>query len=188
MTKPEYGKTILAIDPGYRAGCKMCIIDPIGNPVSFDKMFLHEMENARAKLASIFKNHSIDTIVIGNGTGCDETSLLVGEVLLSLKKELPIFIVNESGASVYSASPVAQEEFPDLDSLDRGTVSIGRRYIDPLSELVKVPVGSIGVGMYQHDVSEKKLSEKLGYVVEDVVNEVGISVNNASIYVLQHIS
>lgn len=99
-----------------------------------------------------------------------------------------IFIVNESGASVYSASAVAGEEFPDLDSLDRGTISIGRRYIDPLSELVKIPVGSIGVGMYQHDIAEKKLTEKLGYVVEDVVNEVGINVNTASIYVLSHIS
>lgn len=183
MTKPEYGKTILAIDPGYRAGCKMCVIDPLGNPVLFDKIFLHEPEKARAKLADIFKKHAIDTVVVGNGTGCDETCTLVAELFSG-----GIFVVNESGASVYSASPVAQEEFPDLDSLDRGTVSIGRRYIDPLSELVKVPVGSIGVGMYQHDVAEKKLTEKLGYVVEDVVNEVGISVNNASVYVLNHIS
>ena len=183
MTRPEYGKTILAIDPGYRAGCKMCIIDPLGNPVAFDKIFLHEMENARAKLALVFKKQTIDTVVIGNGTGCDETCTLVAELF-----SWDVFVVNESWASVYSASPVAQEEFPDLDSLDRGTVSIGRRYIDPLSELVKVPVGSIGVGMYQHDIAEKKLDEKLGYVVEDVVNEVGISVNNASMYVLNHIS
>lgn len=183
MTKPEYGKTILAIDPGYRAGCKMCIIDTLGNPILFDKMFLHEEEKSRSQLTNIFKKYAIDSVVIGNGTGCDETSLIVSELFTG-----DIFIVNESWASVYSASPIAQEEFPDLDSLDRGTVSIGRRYIDPLSELVKIPVGSIGVGMYQHDIAEKKLSEKLGYVVEDVVNEVGINVNNASIYVLQHIS
>ena len=183
MTKPEYGKTILAIDPGYRAGCKMCIIDTLGNPILFDKIFLHEEEKAKSQLSNLFKKHTIDSVIIGNGTGCDETSLIVSELFTG-----DIFIVNESGASVYSASPIAQEEFPDLDSLDRGTVSIGRRYINPLSELVKVPVGSIGVGMYQHDIAEKKLSEKLGYVVEDVVNEVGINVNNASIYVLQHIS
>jgi uncharacterized protein len=183
MSRPEYGKTILAIDPGYRAGCKICIIDTLGNPVLFDKIFLHEIERARSQLSGIFKKYAIDTVVIGNGTGCDETSTLIAELYNG-----EVIIVNESGASVYSASPIAQEEFPDLDSLDRGTVSIGRRYIDPLSELVKVPVGSIGVAMDQHDIAEKKLTEKLGYVVEDVVNEVGINVNNASIYVLGHIS
>lgn len=183
MTKPEYGKRILAVDPGYRVGCKLVAIDELGNPLEFDKIYLHEADNAREKLTKLIKKHKVEVVVIGNGTGCDETSALVGEIFSG-----EIFLVNESGASVYSASPIAQEEFPDLDSLDRGTVSIGRRYIDPLSELVKVPVGSIGVGMYQHDMPEKKLTEKLGYVVEDVVNEVGINVNNASVHVLQHIS
>ena len=149
----------------------------------FDKIFLHEPENAKKKLKSLFEKEYIEVIIVGNGTGSDEIIALVKEV-----SEIDIFVVNESGASVYSASEVAQEEFPDLDSLDRGTVSIGRRYIDPLSELVKVPVGSIGVGMYQHDMAVKKLEEKLGFVVEDVVNKVGINVNTASSYVLNHIS
>ncbi|EKE27259.1 MAG: hypothetical protein ACD_3C00232G0005 [uncultured bacterium (gcode 4)] len=183
MTKPEYGKVILAIDPGYRAWCKICIIDKLWNPISFDKIYLHEPENFLSKLNQIFKKNQIDAVVIWNGTWCDETSALVWSVFA-----WDIFVVNESWASVYSASPVAQEEFPDLDSLDRWTVSIWRRYIDPLSELVKVPVGSIWVWMYQHDISEKKLSEKLWYVVEDVVNEIWINVNNASVHVLGHIS
>lgn len=140
MTRPEYGKTILAIDPGYRAGCKICIIDVLGNPLRFDKIFLHEEESAKSKLKNIFAKDTINTVVVGNGSGCDEASLLIGEVLNMLDVEIPIYVVNESGASVYSASPIAQEEFPDLDTLDRGTVSIGRRYIDPLSELVKIPV------------------------------------------------
>ena len=114
-------------------------------------------------LKRILSKYPIDIIVVGNGTGVNETVELINQIgnagLRSLQDN--IFIVNESGASVYSASKVAQEEFPDLDSLDRGTVSIGRRYIDPLSELVKIPVGSIGVGMYQHDIPEKKLEEKL---------------------------
>lgn len=183
LSKPEYGKTILAVDPGYRAGCKLAVLDTLGNPVYFDKIFLHEILSARKKLQDIFSKYTIDVVVVWNGTATDETQALIAELF-----QKDIFVVNESGASVYSASAIAQEEFPDLDSLDRGTVSIGRRYIDPLSELVKVPVGSIGVGMYQHDVPEKKLEEKLGYVVEDCVNQVGINVNTASIYLLNHIS
>jgi protein Tex len=183
MTKPEYGKTILAVDPWYRAWCKICVIDTLGNPVLFDKVYLHEEENFKSKIKEILKKNSIDTVVVGNWTWCDEACTLIWDLF-----SWDIIVVNESWASVYSASPIAQEEFPDLDSLDRGTVSIWRRYIDPLSELVKVPVWSIWVWMYQHDIAEKKLNEKLGYVVEDVVNEVGINVNNASVYVLNHIS
>ncbi len=183
MSKPEYGKNILAIDPWFRAGCKMAVLDTGGNPVAFDKIFLHSADDATKKLKKLLSSGKIDTVIVGNGTGVNETIELIQSV-----SDIDTYIVNESGASVYSASKIAQEEFPDLDSLDRGTISIGRRYIDPLSELVKVPVGSIGVGMYQHDMPEKKLEEKLGYVVEDTVNEVGINVNTASSYVLAHIS
>jgi len=183
MTKPEYGKTILAIDPWFHAGCKMTVLDDWWNPILFDKIFLRSPDQALVTLKKILSSYPIDTIVVWNGTGVNETVELLQQIT-----KLEIFIVNESGASVYSASKVAQEEFPDLDSLDRGTVSIWRRYIDPLSELVKIPVASIGVGMYQHDIPEKKLEEKLGFVVEDTVNEVGINVNTASSYVLNHIS
>lgn len=183
MTKPEYGKSILAIDPWFRAGCKLCVLDTGGNPIFFDKIYLDAKSEAITKLKNILEKYTPEVIAIGNGTGVNETTELVQSI-----SSLEIFIVNESGASVYSASKIAQEEFPTLDSLDRGTVSIGRRYIDPLSELVKIPVGSIGVGMYQHDIPEKKLEEKLGYVVEDTVNEVGINVNTASSYVLEYIS
>ena len=200
MTKPEYGNTILAIDPGFHAGCKIAVLDTWGNPIKFEKVFLRSPDQAVIILKKLLKKYPIDIIVVGNGTGVNETlellhSLVGNEYLRSNHRNEDIhslqdniFIVNESGASVYSASKIAQEEFPDLDSLDRGTVSIGRRYIDPLSELVKIPVGSIGVGMYQHDIPEKKLEEKLGFVVEDTVNEVGINVNTASSYVLSHIS
>jgi len=183
MTRPEYGKTILAIDPGFHAGCKIVVLDAGWNPTHFSKVFLRSPDQAIVTLKKILSSYPIDTIVVGNGTGVNETVELLGQIT-----KIEIFIVNESGASVYSASKVAQEEFPDLDSLDRGTVSIGRRYIDPLSELVKIPVGSIWVGMYQHDIPEKKLEEKLWFVVEDTVNEVGINVNTASSYVLAHIS
>ena len=183
MTKPEYGKNILAIDPGFASGCKIAVLDNLGNPLEFNKIFLHAKDRAKAFLKTWISKYSIEVIIIWNGTGSNESVDIVREIFQG-----EIFIVNESGASVYSASKIAKEEFPDLDSLDRGTVSIGRRFIDPLSELVKVPVESIGVGMYQHDMPVKKLEEKLGYVVEDVVNQIGINVNNASSYVLNHIS
>lgn len=138
MTKPEYGNIILAIDPGFHAGCKIAVLDTGGNPIHFDKIFLRSSDSALVTLRKLLDTHAVDTIVVGNGTGVNETVELLQQIT-----KLEIFIVNESGASVYSASKVAQEEFPDLDSLDRGTVSIGRRYIDPLSELVKIPVGSI---------------------------------------------
>jgi uncharacterized protein len=183
MTKPEYGKKVLAVDPWYRAGCKIVVLDELGNPKLFDKVFLHAEGEAKNKLKYIISNNKIDVIVVGNWTWVNE----IVEILQIVTTK-QIFIVNESGASVYSASKVAQEEFPNLDSLDRWTVSIGRRYIDPLSELVKIPVESIWVWMYQHDMPVSKLEEKLSYVVEDVVNEVWINVNTASSYVLNHIS
>ncbi len=183
MTKPEYGNKILAIDPWYAAGCKIAILDELGNPQAFTKIYLHRTQEAKNIITDLLEKHRPDVVIIGNGTGNKETIDLVQELT-----DTDIYIVNESGASVYSASKIAQEEFPKLDSLDRGTISIGRRFIDPLSELVKVPVGSIGVGLYQHDVPAKKLEEKLGNVVEDVVNLIGINVNNASSYVLNYIS
>jgi uncharacterized protein len=183
MTKPEYGKKILAIDPWFNAGCKMAILDEFWNPISFDKIFLHKKLESISKLKDILSNQRPWVIVVWNGTWVNETV----EILHDLT-DIDVFIVNESWASVYSASKIAKEEFPELDSLDRGTVSIGRRFIDPLSELVKVPVWSIWVWMYQHDMPEKKLEEKLGQIVEDVVNEVWINVNSASSYVLNHIS
>ena len=183
MTRPEYGKTILGIDPGYRTGSKIVILDTLGNPLAFSKIFLDTPKEAEKILQELYRKYTPEVIVIGNGTASDETVELVQSVLSQ-----PIFIVNESGASVYSASEIANEEFPHLDVTDRGTISIARRFLDPLSELVKIPVGSIGVGMYQHDITPKKLEEKLGYTVEDVVNEVGVNVNLASISVLQYIS
>jgi len=183
MTKPEYGNKILAIDPWFNAGCKIAVLDELANPVKFDKIYLHKRGEAISKLKDIITKEKPSIIVIWNGTWVNETLEILHDIT-----DIDIYVVNESWASVYSASKIAQEEFPELDSLDRGTVSIWRRFIDPLSELVKVPVWSIWVGMYQHDMPEKKLEEKLGYVVEDCANEVWINVNTASIYVLNHIS
>lgn len=183
MTKPSYWSKILAIDPGYRAWCKLAVLDELWNPLEFQKMYLHGLDEAKTILQNLITKHKVNVIVIWNGTATDEAQKLALELF-----DWEIFVVNESWASVYSVSKLGEEEFPNLDSLDRWTVSIWRRFIDPLSELVKVPVGSIWVWMYQHDVAEKKLEEKLSYVVEDSVNDVWINVNTASIYLLNHIS
>ena len=183
MTKPEYGKKILAFDPAYRTGCKIVILDEGANPIKFSKIFLHQGNTAKILVKQLLEKHNIEIIIVWNWTASNETVELAQGI-----SKLPVYIVNESGASVYSASKIAQEEFKELDLTDRWTISIARRFVDPLSELVKVPVWSIWVGMYQHDMPEKKLVEKLGYVVEDTVNLVWINVNTSSIYVLNHIS
>lgn len=183
LSKPEYWKTILAIDPWFRVWCKIAVLDTLWNPIFFDKIYLHELVWARFKLKDTISKYNVDTVVVWNWTATDEVQALVWELFSK-----DIYVVNESWASVYSVSQVAEEEFPDLDSLDKWTISIWRRFIDPLSELVKVPVWSIWVGMYQHDIAEKKLEEKLWFVIEDSVNEVWINVNTASIYLLNHIS
>ncbi len=180
MLKPHYGLSILAIDPGFRTGCKICTIESDGTASNFSKIFLDNESKAVSTLQPLIKDR---TIVIGNGTASKECC-----ELLAKNFENDVIVVNESGASVYSTSAVGGEEFPNLDATDRGTISIGRRYIDCLSELVKVPVISIGVGLYQHDMPKKELEEKLKVAVEDVVNLVGVNLNSASTYLLSYIS
>lgn len=183
MLKPQYKKSVLGIDPAFRTGCKIAYIDENNKPLEFSKIFLEKKDLAKQIINNFLNKYSPNFIVIGNGTASNETK----DFLQGFSK-IPIIIVNESGASVYSASSIGKDEFPTLDLTDRGTISIARRFIDPLSEFVKVPVESIGVGMYQHDINQKDLKEKLEIVVENVVNKVGINLNSASVYVLNYIS
>lgn len=185
MLKPHTVKSLLAIDPGFRTGCKVCILED-GMPKEFSKFYLTNKSEAKIILSKLFESHSFENIVLGNGTGSDDTFELISNNFPSESEK--IVVVSESGASVYSASKIGQDEFPDLDATDRGTISLGRRFIDSLSEIVKVPVTSIGVGMYQHDINQKKLETKLSETVEDVVNLVGINVNTASPYLLTYVS
>jgi protein Tex len=184
MLKPHYNEKVLAIDPGFRTGCKMAVINKNNQPIDFSKAYLHNSKEFKRIIPYLVSKHSINTIVIGNGTASKETK----DLILELNLSQPIVIVNESGASVYSTSEIGNKEFPNLDATDRGTISIGRRYIDCLSEIVKVPVISIGVGMYQHDMNQKQLEIKLKHAVEDIVNLVGINLNTASEYLLSYVS
>ncbi len=188
---PLVGYTVLGIDPGYRTGCKVAIVDPTGKVLETGTIFPHPPQNRREEtlkmLALWVRRHGVNLIAIGNGTASRETELLVAELTRPLEA-VHYLMVNEAGASVYSASKLAKDELPELDVTLRGAVSIARRAQDPLAELVKIDPKSIGVGLYQHDVNQKQLSEALTAVVETVVNRVGVDVNTASPALLTYVA
>lgn len=195
MQPPLHEKNILALDPGYRTGCKVAVIDKNGffreNTVFYLVKEMHhenQLKDAERKMKDFIKKYSIDIIVIGNGTASRETESFVAKVLKTVDSDVKYLIGNEAGASIYSASKIAVEEFPDLDVTVRGAISIGRRIQDPLAELVKIDPKSIGVGMYQHDVNQKRLDQSLTEVIELVVNNVGVNVNTASWALLSYVS
>jgi len=192
MQPPVHGATIMGIDPGYRTGCKVAVIDLTGKFLEGSTIYPHDPQNqwdeSKTNLLELCKNHNVQIISIGNGTASRETESLAIEVIDAYESDLSYIIVNEAGASVYSASPLAKEEFPDLDVAMRGAVSIARRLLDPLSELVKIDPKSIGVGLYQHDVNQSKLSKMLDQVVESCVNFVGVNVNTASKALLKYVA
>jgi uncharacterized protein len=190
LAPPLGQKNVLAIDPGFRTGCKVVCLDSQGNLLHNETIYPHPPHNERgiaaAKLNSLVTSYKIDAIAIGNGTAGRETEQFIKSVRFD--RDVKVFVVNESGASVYSASAVAREEFPDYDVTVRGAVSIGRRLMDPLAELVKIDPKSIGVGQYQHDVDQAMLKKSLDQVVEICVNKVGVNVNTASKQLLTYIS
>ena len=192
MQPPIKSKTVLGFDPAFRTGCKLAVISPTGTLLHIDVIFPHEPKNdfetSKKKVLDLISKYNIDIIAIGNGTASRESEAFIVRVIKEAKREVSYIIVNEAGASVYSASKLAQEEFPDLHVEERSAVSIARRLIDPLSELVKIDPKSIGVGMYQHDVTPKKLDSELEFVVSTAVNQVGVNVNTASRELLSYIS
>ena len=190
MASPLGEKRILAIDPGFRTGCKVVCIDAQGNVLHNGTIYPHQPQNetkmAAHKIASMVEMYKIEAIAIGNGTASRETEQFVKK--LHVDRDLQVFVVSEAGASVYSASKVARDEFPQYDVTVRGAVSIGRRLMDPLAELVKIDPKSIGVGQYQHDVDQGKLKQKLDEVVVSCVNAVGVDLNTASMHLLTYVS
>ena len=190
LSAPLGSKRILAIDPGFRSGCKVVCLNEEGKLLADDIIYPHEpqrdVQQAKAKLTFLVEKYNIEAIAIGNGTAGRETEDLVRGI--NFKNEPQLFMVNENGASVYSASEVARDEFPDKDVTVRGAVSIGRRLADPLAELVKIDAKSIGVGQYQHDVDQNKLKQSLDVVVQSCVNQVGVNLNTASKSLLTYVS
>lgn len=195
LQPPLSKKTLMGLDPGYRTGCKMVVINKDGFYEVNDVLFLVEgvhnpkqLEMAKKKILDYIKKYNVDIIAIGNGTASRETESFVANVIKEASKPVSYLIVSEAGASVYSASKIAIEEFPDLDVTARGAISIARRIQDPMAELVKIDPKSIGVGMYQHDVNQKKLNETLEQTIEHVVNNVGVNINTASWALLSFVS
>ena len=188
LSSPLGSKRILAIDPGYRTGCKIVCLDEKGELLKADLIYVHEKNNrlhdAEHKIKSLIKEYNIEVFAIGDGTAGRETEQFIKKLDLGL----PVFLVNEDGASIYSASEIARQEFPDQDITVRGSVSIGRRLMDPLAELVKIDPKSIGVGQYQHDVNQPRLKERLDQTVMSCVNNVGVNVNTASKQLLSYVS
>ena len=192
LQPPLKGKVVLALDPAYRTGCKLAVIDETGKVMDISVIYPHppvaKKEAARTKTMEILQRFNVEIVAIGNGTASRESEQFIADILKEVKGNISYIIVNEAGASVYSASDIAREEFPDLQVEQRSAVSIGRRLQDPLAELVKIDPKSVGVGQYQHDVSQKKLSESLTFVVETAVNQVGVNVNTASPSLLQYVA
>ncbi|WP_239256246.1 Tex family protein [Listeria ilorinensis] len=192
LQPPLKGNVMLGVDPAYRTGCKLAVLDPTGKVLEIGVIYPHTSKHrrpeAKTKVAELLQKYAITVIAIGNGTASRETEQFIVEVLQDSDSTASYCIVNEAGASVYSASEIAREEFPDLQVEERSAVSIGRRLQDPLAELVKIDPKSVGVGQYQHDVSQKKLSQALTFVVETAVNQVGVNVNTASSALLQYVA
>lgn len=190
LSAPLGGKTILALDPGFRTGCKLTILDPNGNLIHDQTIYPHPPQSqkfeAQNTIAHLVEKYKVEAFAIGNGTAGKETYRLIND--MQFQFPIDIFFINESGASIYSASEIAREEFPDKDITVRGAVSIGRRLMDPLAELVKIDPKSIGVGQYQHDVNQTLLKESLDETVSICVNSVGINLNTASAQLLTHVS
>jgi len=192
LVAPVKNVRVLAVDPSYRTGCKLAVLDETGKLLEYATIYPNQPQNqveaSKAKLTELIKKHKIDIIPIGNGTASRETEQLVADLINHLEEEVYYTIVSEAGASVYSASKLATEEYPDIDVSIRGAISIGRRLQDPLAELVKIDPKSIGVGQYQHDVNQKRLEEQLKNVVEDCVNSVGVDLNTATPSLLSYVS
>ncbi|WP_426982956.1 Tex family protein [Bacillus cabrialesii] len=192
LQPPMKGKTVLGVDPAFRTGCKLAVSDETGKVLEIDVIYPHAPVNktkeAHEKVKKILEQHQVEMVAIGNGTASRETEQFIVNVLKDMPRKIYYVIVNEAGASVYSASELAREEFPELQVEERSAVSIARRLQDPLAELVKIDPKSVGVGQYQHDVSQKRLNESLRFVVETVVNQVGVNVNTASAALLQYVA